>query len=256
MQFDENVDESVLQNLGDLSGLIRNTGYVQASAEAVNEGVNLTHAGEPGAQQLVGQPGNVPVMGNVQAQPGVTSGPGPSVDPNEAQRLREIAFTAARDKIEAQEALFEAEIAQRSEGEKEFLRMERRLDQTERVNNWLNDRLQGTQQMTEVQRQEIFKRQKAFVVSMQYGLPPNNETIRATLLTARNPQEMDARARELVQIIGQGQNNQARQQLNNGVFAAGGSRAGATGPNLQRFERSGDLTGLIENRGYTTVNWG
>jgi hypothetical protein len=60
----------------------------------------------------------------------------------------------------------------------------------------------------------------------------------------------------MVRLIGENRANQARSQLNGGVFAAGGSSAGSTGPNLRQMERSGDLTGLIGSRGYTTVNWG
>lgn len=254
----DNIDESVLSNLGsdNLVGLISQTPYQPASPEVLNPGVNLNFTGEPGQVAGAGQPGNVVQPGQVSGVPGVTPSPQPQVDPGEYERLRKIAFDASSARIEAEERAFEAQIQNLSQGEREMAILERQVEQTTKVNQWLNNRVQ-TQEMTQHQRnQEMAKRQRAILTAQQLGLPYDNEAVRATLLSARNPEEMLARGQGIANLIGQNQATQARQQLTGGVFAAGGASAGSSGPNLRNFERSGDLTGLIENRGYTTVNWG
>lgn len=252
-----NVDESILRNLGadSLVGLIADRPYMIASQDAVNPGVNLETAGEPGNVGVPSQPNYAATPGVQQIPPGVTPSMAPAVDPGEVERLRQIAFDSATARISAEEQAFEASIANLDEGEQEFARLERRLDQTERVNEWLNNRVQTVEQTTEAQKRDLAKRQRAFLIANQAGLPFNNETVRATLLSAQNPQHMQQLANGLAEFIGQQRANQARQQVNGGVFAAGGSSAGTAGPNLKQFERSGDLTGLIDSRGYTTVNW-
>lgn len=253
----DNIDAAVLNNLGDgLAGVIAGTPYQPASAEAVNPGVNLVSAGEPGQSAGVGQPGNVVAPGQVVQAPRVTPSMQPQIDPAEHERLRQVAFEASAARIEAEEARFEAEIAHLSEDEQRVAILERQLEQTSRVNNWLNNRVQTHEQSTVQQRQEFAKRQRAFLMARQAGLPFEDETVRTTLMTAQNPQHMANLVQGMVRLIGENRANQARSQLNGGMFAAGGSSAGSTGPNLRQMERSGDLTGLIGSRGYTTVNWG
>jgi hypothetical protein len=255
----DNIDESILSNLGrdNLVGLISERPYVAASPEAVNPGVNLVSAGEPGGVAVPGQPGHVATPGQPVQPPGVTPSQPTGVDPAEVERYQKIAFEAATKRIETEEQLFETrlEASNLSEAEKEVARLERRLDQTERVNGWLNNRVQTVETQTQQQATELAKRQRAFLIAHQAGLPFDNETVRATLLSAQNPQHMQQLANGLVEMVGQNRANAARQQVTNGVFAAGGSTAGSAGPNLKDYERSGDLTGLIEGRGYTAVNW-
>lgn len=259
MNLEINVDESILSNMGEgnLSGLLQATPYQQASPDVVNPGVNLDNAGEPGAGQMAGaQPGNVAVPANVVAQPGVTTGPGPQVPQAEIERLKQIAFEASTAKIEAEEAKFEAELAAEgyTEGEKEYLRTKRRLEQTEAVNGWLNNKVQAQEMSQKQQANLIAKNQRAYLTAREFGLPLNN-VVRDALMAAQNPQHMRQLAQGIAQLAGGAQAAQAHNQLNGGVFAAGGTSAGGVGPNLKQHERSGDLTALIENRGYTTVNW-
>jgi hypothetical protein len=258
MNLEINVDESILSNMGEgnLSGLLNNTPYQQASQDAVNPGVNLDNAGEPGAGQGGYQPGNVAAPANVVAQPGVTTGPGPQVPQAEIDKLRQIAFEASTAKIEAEEARFEAELAAEgySDGEKEYLRTKRRLEQTEAVNGWLNNKVQAQEMGQKQQANLIAKNQRAYLTAREFGLPLNN-VVRDALMAANDPQHMRTLAQGIAQLAGGAQAAQARNQLNGGVFAAGGTGAGSAGPNMRQHERSGDLTPLIENRGYTTVNW-
>jgi hypothetical protein len=60
---------------------------------------------------------------------------------------------------------------------------------------------------------------------------------------------------ELVGIVNGGRGQQANQQLQGGVFAAGGN-TGGTPPPAKPVRGSGDLDTLISSRNYQTVNWG
>lgn len=270
-----NVDAQILSTMnGDgLQGLIENTGYQGVSStQQLPEGVNLSFAGEQTPiGQIPGQPGNTIQPGAVQQQQVVTQ---PAVTPQipvqqpdnranaEVQRLQRVAFEAAQARIDAEERAFAAEIRDLPEHEQLLAIAERERDQTKAVNGWLNQQRQAERQrqMTqaqqlEAQQQDSAKRQWGFIYATQAGLPFNNEAIRSAILAARDQAHMQQIVQELAGIVSGSRGNQAQQQLQQGVFAAGGNNgAAATGP--RPVPRSGDLDTLIASRGYQTVNWG
>jgi hypothetical protein len=270
-----NVDAGILANINDsgLQGLIENTGYQNvSSSQQLPEGVNLSFAGEQTPVGVIpGQPGNTGQPGMVQQQPALTQPvTAPRIvetrpDPRQAaevQRLQQVAFEAAQARIDAEERAFAAEIRDLPDHEQQLAITERELNQTKQVNQWLNQKRQQERQaqMTqaqqlEAQQQDAAKRQWGFIYATQAGLPFNNEAIRSAILAARDQAHMQTIVRDLAGIVSGSRGQQAQQQLQGGVFAAGGNNgAAATGP--RPVPRSGDLDTLIQSRNYQTVNWG
>jgi hypothetical protein len=246
-QFEtENIDDQIIQRMGDLSGVISGTQYQAGSPNALPEGVNLSGVGDPrmpvGAAQYLGNDA-------VSALPGMTPGQpaGVGMDPAEVSRLQQIAYEASLARIDAEEEAFQAQIAYLHPDEQERLTLARELEQTREVNSWLNDKLEGHQQLSANQQLQVNKNQWAFVAASRHGLSLSNPAVRTAIYAARNPQEMMQAAQGLVQLSG-------RVAQPNGMLAPGG-RPGPSSPQGPK-PRSGDIAGLIASRGPITVNMG
>jgi hypothetical protein len=270
----ENVDESILNRMGDLSDMIGQTGYVAGSPEQLPEGTNLSGVGDPNAPSDLGN-----YVGNV-AQPGQVIHPAgvvpaqqmnpqpvqPAVDvaamQAERQRLEQVAYNASMARIQAEEARFQAEIANYSDEEKERATLARELEQTREVNGWLNTQvnqakgqLTAAQQRQQQVQQESAKKQWAILYAHRYGLPIENQAVRAALHAAEDPQQMDGISQQLVGIMNQRTQVASQNQINSGILAAGSG--GTTPPTRQGPKRgSGDISGLIASRSPQTVSWG
>lgn len=265
----ENVDSVILEKMGNgLQSLITKTEYQPASTDAV-QGVNLNFQGEPGAipgGQIANVSGQQVV---VQPQPGVTPSypvqnqPDPQVIVQQANQavdhFRNLAFEATSQRIQAEEAKFEAEIAHLEPEQQEVARIKRELEQTRQVNAYTlqqREREQNASRQhaleTEARQQMVAKNQHGVYVANQYGLPYSEEWVRNALLSAKDPVHMANIAGGIVQALRQQQATNVANQVNRGVFAAGGNTGNAAvGP--QPREGSGDLTDLISSRGYITV---
>jgi hypothetical protein len=271
----ENVDESILRNMGDgLSDVISGTQYQVGSPDALPEGTNLSGIGDPNAPADIGQYiGNVTQPGQVVANQGVVSQIQPTTQPAqpavdvaaiqaERQRLEQIAYNASMQRIEAEEAAFQASIANLDEETREMRVLERELEQQREVNNWLNTQVTGLRgQMTQAQQeayqrqQEASKRQWGILMGHRYNLPYENEAVRTALLGAESPEHMEAIAQNLVQIVNQGARVTSQNRFNSGILAAGSGATAPTAPQGPK-PRSGDISGLIASRSPQTVNWG
>jgi hypothetical protein len=256
----DNIDAPALNNMtGGLDGLISSRGYQPASPADV-QGVNLNGGPEPGQVTSTGQPfASVPTVTHPVApsvtpsQPPAQSEPNPAIAA-EMARLRDIAYQAASTKIQAEEATFEASIAHLDEDTQEYYRLRRENEQTREVNAWLNNRLTGIQQTAEQREQDRAKNLWGFIRAREYNLPYENPAVKAALHAAGNKDEMAQIAANLQQVIGSNRANQARHQMTNGTFAAGGNngRVAPAAP-LRNDLRSGRLDNLISQRGYTVV---
>lgn len=264
----ENIDSVILDKMGNgLQSLIAKQEYQPASTDGL-QGVNLTFQGEPGAipQGQIANVGGQQVV--VQPQPGVTpSYPVNQPDPMQIQQqasqaienFRNIAFEATAKRIEAEEAKFESDIAGLSDEEKQYKRMERELDQTRQLYQYnqqqqaqTSQQLQYQAQIAEARRQEVAKNQHGLLVANQHGLPYSEEWVRNALMAAQNPQHMHSIAAGIVQTLQQQQVANVNNQINRGVFAAGGN-TGNTALGPQPREGSGEFADLINSRGYITV---
>lgn len=277
INYDEQISQSILNNMGDLSGVISRTQYQQGSPNNLNEGVNLTGVNDPSApadiqalaQNVVNPalagsstgvtPGQVPAFvpqsfSGVPAQP-QSQGQQPVVSDQERSRLEQLAYDASMARIEAEEEKFKAEIAGLHPEEKERRILERELGQTKEVNNWLNQRLSGVQrQMTqaEMQQQQRAKNYWVFHVAHQRGLPVENEAIRNALAGANDPQHMYRIADQLSGMINTSARATVQNQVNSGIFAAGGGTTTPASPAAVK-QRSGDISGLISSRGQVAI---
>jgi hypothetical protein len=244
----DNVDSAILSNMGNgLSTLIEQTPATAVTSEGLNPGIQLDFVGPELAGQVVPQGGNVaatPAVGLVTPQGG-----GQGMDPAEVQRLRDIAYQATQERIELDEQLFEAQLEAQgyTELEKQLLRTDRELKQTQQVNNWLNNQVQTVEQ----QREMNAKNQFGFLTAQQAGLPYDNPAVKAALMNAKNPQEMRQIATGLVNAFNQNQAQHVRGQANTGIFQTGSQANGtAVGPK----PRSGDLAGYIAARPAQATN--
>lgn len=250
MDTNINVDEGLLNNMGSLQGLISQTPVQAASPEGLNPNIQLDFVPPGHAGQVAGQPVDVSsggVAGVVSPQQPTS----PGMDPAEVQRLRDIAYNATQEKIETEEKFFELQLeaSNLTEVEKELLRKDRELQQTQQVNGWLNNQ----QQAIHNQREQAAKTGVGFLVAQQVGLPYNNPAIKQAIMNGRSPEEMRQIAVGLAESINNAQRQQIAGQANSGIFA-GGTPGNVGGPAPKPF--SGDLGGLVRSRPVTTVQWG
>lgn len=246
----DNIDSAVLANMSDrgLSNLIQTSQYQAAVPEAIPAGANLSGSDAP-----IGLPGVVgasPASGN--GMMGMAP-QAPDASQVELQRLRQVAWNAANEKIALEEELFNERIQDLPQAERDAAILARQVEQYEKVNGYLNNQIQTRQEAEMTARQESAKRQWGFLIANKYGIPYNNEGVKRVLLSSGNRAEMEAAAAELAQTLGGNRAAFVQNQANGGAFAAGGFRGGAASPQVQ--ERSGDLTGYIGSRGYQVTNY-
>lgn len=245
-----NVDSVILQNMGSLQGLIDQTPVQAVSADGLNPGIQLDFNPMAQTGQGVGRAVDVGSIGG--AGYGNPQQPvSPQMDAGEVERLREIAYNATQDKIETEENFFELQLesSNLTEVEKELLRKDRELKQTQQVNGWLNNQQQQQYQV----RENAAKSGIGLLIAQQVGLPYDNVAIKSALMNARNPDEMRQIAVGLANGIQQAQRQQVSGQRNSGIFA-GGTPGNVGGSAPKPF--SGDLHGLINSRPVTSVTWG
>jgi hypothetical protein len=270
----ENVDDSILNNMGDLSGMISGQQYQVGSPDQLPEGTNLSGVGDPNVPADIApllrdaaQPGQVVVQPGVVPQQPISHQPVPQMQPQAVddtlrRQLEQQAYNASVRAIEAEEQAFEARIANLSEEEQTLERVKREAAQAKEVNTWLNQKVNGLQRQMTAQEQAAYQRQQessknqwGFLTAHQHGLPYENPTIRAALMGAENPEHMKQIAAGLVQLMNQSVQQTSQRQLTNGTLAAGGGAMGPSTPQGPR-QRSGDIAGLIASRNPTAVNWG
>lgn len=272
--LEHDVDATLVASMdsSNLQSVLQATPYQQGSVNQLNEGVNLLGLGDdpsaPNAgiqnvhQQYVMQQnpqGQVMVSG---PPTGGMPGQGTSAttyggnQQQDVERFRQIALQATQQRIQADEARFQTEIQHLPDHERERRVLERELEQAQSVNGWLNSTLEQGQQAQYQQQQATAKNMWGFIYANQHGLPYQNPAIKSALMAAESQEHMQQIAQGLVQLVTGGQSQQAVQQLQSGVFAAGGvSPSGGGSQSLRQFEGSGNLKGLISSRGYTGVNW-
>lgn len=278
--LEHDIDAQIVAQM-DGSGLqqvLQSVPYQTGSVTQLNEGVNLLGLGQdPSAPQGMQQAHQQYVMAqNPQANPlvqqlaapgggfpGQTAGqPEIPFMGNQAQfsqadveRLRQIALQATQARVAADEAAFQAEIANLPEEERVLREAVRERDQAMQVNGWLNGRIQSIEQAQYQQQQQASKNAWGFIIATRSGLPYSNPAIKSALMAANSEAEMMQIAQGMVGLITGNQQQQVQQQLNSGVFAAGGNQAGGGQGQLQQFEGSGNLGALLNNRGYQSVSW-
>lgn len=246
-----NVDSEILANMGDgLQSLIQNTNAAPATASDIIPGTNLGE-GPALAAGVVGQVGNTaPAGGGGLVTPQASV---PGMTPEQVARLQQTAYDAMQQKIEMEEQLFETQLAASdlTEVEKQLIRTERELVQTQQVNGWLN-----RQQETQITAQEQqAKSLYGLTLASQVGLPFDNPGVKQALMAAQNSDQMRQIAVNLAQAINGDQRRQVQAMANNGIFQAGGNTGGVPAAS-QPKQYSGDLGGLINSRPTTVVNWG
>lgn len=247
-----NVDEAVLSNMGDgLQSLIQNTSAVAATGADIIPGTNLNDVG-PLATGGVGQGGNIAPAGNgglVTPQAPVV----PGMTQEQVARLQQTAYEAMQSKIEMEEQVFELQLANSdlTEVEKQLIRTERELAQTQQVNGWLNKQQETVITAQEQQAKSLY----GLTLASQVGLPFDNPGVKQALMAARSSDEMRQIAVNLAQAINGNQRQQVQAQARMGIFQAGGNTGGVPAAS-QPKPYSGDLSGLINSRPTTVVNWG
>lgn len=276
--LEHDVDAEIVAQMdsSSLRPVLQNTPYQAGSTTQLNEGVNLLGLGQdpsappgvqqvhqqyvmqqnpqanPLGQQIISAPGGG-MPGQAAGQPQIPyAGNQPQFTQADIDRYRGLALSAAQSRIDADERAFQAEIVSLSDEEKERKVLERELEQAHQVNGWLNQNLQGHSQVQQQQAKNMW----GFVIATQSGLPYNNPAIKTAMLAANDENEMRNIAQGLVNLITGSQSQQATQQLQSGVFAAGGATGGGgMNQNLQQYEGSGDLSGLLSSRNYQGANW-
>lgn len=268
INFDEQISSEITSRMGDLSGKIGSTPYQQGSESQLPQGVNLTGVNDPSAPADVqALAGNVVPNSGIPLNNGVTpvypqaAQNGGFVQPQnqnadaERQRLEQVAYEASMKRIDAEERAFQAEIAHLSDEDRERAVLERELGQTREVNNWLNQQVSGSrQQMTQLQQRQQQQAKNYWVIHVanQAGLPIENQAISAALRAAESPEHMRAIADELVNMVNGSARNTVQNQVNNGMFAAGGGNNAPAVPAGPK-QRSGDISGLIASRGQVAI---
>lgn len=276
--LEHDVDAEIVAQMdsSSLRPVLQNTPYQAGSTTQLNEGVNLLGLGQdpsappgvqqvhqqyvmqqnpqanPLGQQIISAPsGGMP--GQTAGQPQIPyAGNQPQFTQADIDRYRALALSAAQSRIDAEERAFQAEIATLPDDDKERRVLERELEQAHQVNGWLN---QNQQSIGQAQQQQA-KNMWGFVIATQSGLPYNNPAIKTAMLAANDENEMRNIAQGLVNLITGSQSQQATQQLQSGVFAAGGATGGGgMNQSLQQYEGSGDLSGLLSSRNYQGANW-
>lgn len=246
-----NVDSAILANMGDgLQSLIQNTDSVPATAADIIPGTNLNE-GPALATGGVGQGENTAPAGNGGlVTPQV---PVPGMTPEQVARLQQTAYDAMQQKIEMEEQVFELQLANSdlTEVEKQLIRTERELAQTQQVNGWLNRQQESVISAQEQQAKSLY----GLTLAAQTGLPFDNPGVKQALMAARSSDEMRQIAVNLAQAINGQQRQQVQAQARMGIFQAGGNTGGVPAAS-QPKPYSGDLSGLINSRQSTVVNWG
>lgn len=262
-----NVDSVILDKMGDgLQNLIQGTGYQPASSEAV-QGVNLNFQGEPGAipgQQVA----NAVSQQVIQPQPSVTpSYPANQPDPvaiqqqaqQAIQHFQDLAFQATAERIQAEEEAFEARISGLDDDAKEVERVKRERDQLRQLNEYQTrqgqqqqQRFQSVQQQDFQRRQQVAKSQTGVLVATKNGLPYDQEWVQQALMAAQDRNQMERIAQGIAQSLHANHAANVQNQINRGVFSAGGNTGSpALGP--QPREGRDSISDLIGSRGYVTV---
>jgi hypothetical protein len=246
-----NVDSAILANMGDgLQSLIQNTPAASATAADIIPGTNLND-GPALAPGGVGQAGNIaPTGGGGLVTPQT---PGPAMTPEQVAHLQQVAYNATQERIDLEEQLFESQLAASdlTEVEKQLVRTQRELDQTQQVNGWLNRQQQQVMTSQEMQAKSLY----GLTLAHQTGLPFDNPGVKQALMAANSSQEMRQIAASLAQAINVNQRQQVAGQVQAGIFQAGGNTGGVPQA-TQPKQHSGDLGGLIRSRPTTVVNWG
>lgn len=266
----------------DLIGLIGQTTYQGSDVNGesgVSDGADSTVSGlneeglSPAPDNVAGAaPGEVSEQGvtpPAQEPPAVTpptQQTTPPVDPN-LQQLQETIVNQQRYIDMHQQQI-------RYQQEQEFRKSLEDMDPTERElaikDRQLRFLQQQNQNLTKSQReaqareQETSKRQLAYIVAVENGLP---EYLYTSLLSANSPEEMESEAARIARnlksqfqpIQHEAQQvappQQQQQQQPNPAFAAGGD--GGSSQVTQEVEPgSGDLMGLISQNQYQVIrNW-
>lgn len=266
----QQVDETILNNMGSLDGLLSERGYATATVAMNGEAVVRNDVGTgPVTQPSPGEyaaPGVVPQDGQgVAPQPVLPAQPvQPTVSVNEyhaamayAARMQAAAQEATREKIAADDKLFLQSIQDLSELEQNAAILYRHNQQLQAANQGLSQTLTQRQQQEDEAEQEEAKHGVAMVLAMRNGLPWENPGVQAALLSAPDRQTMDQIVSGLRQALPQAQVGQQQTPAQVaagqivGAPARGNNGAAPAGPK----PGSGDISGLLKSRPYTVGSY-
>ena len=270
----QNVDETILNSMGSLDGLLSERGYTTATVPMQGESVvrnefgtgpvtapgpadYATHGVVPQPASGVETPNGLPAQpASVPQQP---AQPQVSVEQYHAAmayaaRMQAAAQEAAREKLEAEDRLFLQSIADLSEMEQNAAILYRHNQQLQAANQGLSETLQQQQQREEEEEQAEAKHGVAMVLAFRNGLPWENPGVQAALLAAPDRATMDQIVTGLKAALPQpaaqyGQQNPAQiaaQQIVGAPARGSNGAAPASGPK----PGSGDIAGLLKSRPY------
>lgn len=169
---------------------------------------------------------------------------------------RQVVLRIASEARRREDALFEESLKYLDPEEAQAKRTEKQMEQIRLENQHLRTQFQLTQQEQENKNQEAAKGMAAYKLAQALSLPLESVD---TLMSAETTTGMLNMARQLSSVYGRipqaaaPQAPQATQapQLQ-GVMAAGGEQAPAAPP-PKTPQRSGDLLGMMRERGYVSV---
>jgi len=259
----DNVDALVeADQSNDLLGYLRGQGFQAASATDDVANIDEASAPEEAAQTTDAQ--NAETAAVAQPDAGEQAAPGLTVADAEKQRYeatiadlsrqRDVDRTnlliIAQQARAAEDARFEASLAQMDEEQQKIARAERKADLLQRERDSLLSERQQRQQRDD----EAGKGIAAYKLVSALGLDLDDVDV---LTTAETPQGMIAMAKGLAaRKAAQPQTQQpAKPQVQMQNLVAGGENAPSAPP--KRVEqRKGDLMGLFKERGYVNVATG
>jgi len=265
------IDETILNNMGSLEGLLSereySTAVVPMQGETVvrNEfGTGPVTAPGPGdyaANGVVPQGGNgvVPQQPYLPAQPSPQPAQPPQVSVQQyhaamayASQMQAAAQEAARQRLELEDQLFLARIADLDESEQNAAILYRHNQQLQAANRGLSETLQERQAREEEEEQEEAKVGVAMVLALRNGLPWENQGVKNALLAAPDRQTMDSIIEGLKQVVPRPQYlGQTPAQVAAGQIAAAPGRGNA-GVGQQQGPKpgSGDIAGYLKSKSY------
>jgi len=271
----EIVSPDVLNNMGDLSGLLAERGYTTATVAMDGETVvrnpygtessfpadgtqYVTHGAQPEQQPGVVPPPQAPAQPVQQPQQPQVSLQQYQAAMSYAARMQQAAQEAARLKLEAEDEAWLAGIAHLPQLEQDREILIRHNQRLQEANNHLYETDQQRREREEEEEQLEAKEIVAWTLATQHGLPWGNEGVRTALMSAPDRQTMDAMINGLRALTPAQQAQvaapQTRAQVAGQQFVAAPARGGGGRQAPAVRPGSGDIAGLLKSRPYQAVS--
>jgi hypothetical protein len=270
----ERVEESILNNMGSLEEYLSGKDYGNAVVTLNADG---TIARDENNTALINDPGQHPLP----AGPGVGQGQVPGVVPQPVpaqpvqqqpaitpqmyhaavyrqQQLEAAAAQATREKLEADDRAFLAEISHLDEDDQRIKLYERYIQQLDEANQGLAAKMQAIEAQDEEMEQNAAKGRVATNKMLAAGLMPAlYPDLRAALMDVETPQAMDRLVNTARRYVGANAPQpgaapppQTRARTAAGQYVAGPGRGTTNGTAPTVKEGSGNLSGYLKGKPY------